>query len=128
MTALRRGHLHAAAQQEAQANRRVYCPLCDSRGTDAFCLLPNRQCESLIIPAKVKVGGDSRRSPMSTLVDPSPNALTVCIHSVKLVSSLCHSNGSGVGIAFSFDRTPSVSPSRRSVAHALARVPLLACS
>jgi hypothetical protein len=32
----------------------------------------------------------------------------------------------GWGIAWSFDPTPSVSPSRRSVAHALTRVPLLA--
>src|ERR1700680_519105 len=30
------------------------------------------------------------------------------------------------GIAWSFDPMPSVSPSRRSVAHALTRVPLLA--
>lgn len=30
------------------------------------------------------------------------------------------------GIAWSLDTTPSVSPSRRSVAHALTRVPLLA--
>jgi hypothetical protein len=32
----------------------------------------------------------------------------------------------GVGIAWSLDPTPSVSPSRRSVATALPRVPLLA--
>jgi hypothetical protein len=32
----------------------------------------------------------------------------------------------GWGIAWSLDPTPSISPSRRSVAHALTRVPLLA--
>ena len=32
----------------------------------------------------------------------------------------------GRGIAWSLDPRPSVSPSRRSVAHALTRVPLLA--
>jgi hypothetical protein len=90
-----------------------------SRGTDTFCTLPNCQCESLIIPAKLHVGGNNRRLPMSTLIDPSLNALTVCTHSVKRVSSLSHANGGrGGGLPFSFDRKPSASPSRRSVAHA----------